>query len=137
MSAFNEGASWGSPNAPNLIYAKRKKTIFKGPMLGVVGGSPSEVGGRSRTGSHSRSASVGGRRSGEIIDIQEEDEEEEEVVEEVEAFSPVVGPGETVEMLPDIKPLTLSVSATEETTGALLKAVMGVEKDSDDKETAS
>jgi hypothetical protein len=38
-------------------------------------------------GSHSRSTSVGGRRSGEII--QEEDEDD---VEEVDQFSPLTGP---------------------------------------------
>jgi len=52
-----------------------------------------------RAGSHSRSTSLAGRRSGEIILEQDEDE-----VEEVEAFSPITGqeveetiypPGET------------------------------------------
>jgi hypothetical protein len=80
-----------------LVFAKRKKNIFKGPMLNTS--SPSPGGSHVRTGSHSRSASAAGRRSGEII--QEEDEDE---VEEVEAFSPIMGneteetiypPGET------------------------------------------
>jgi len=38
-------------------------------------------------GSHSRSTSVGGRRSGEIIEEEDEDE-----VEEVDQFSPLTGP---------------------------------------------
>jgi hypothetical protein len=80
------------------MFAKRKKNIFKGPTLnfGAVGN-----GSRSGSGSHSRSASASGlgRRSGEIT-IQEEDEdyEDEEEIEEVEAFSPIVGgPGEKIE----------------------------------------
>ena len=47
-----------------------------------------------RTGSHSRSASVAGRRSGEIIEEEDEDE-----VEEVEVFSPITGPGEVEETI--------------------------------------
>jgi len=59
--------------------------------------SPSGSGngpGHHRTGSHSRSTSVAGRRSGEII------EEEDEDVEEVDAFSPLTGPGEVEEVFP-------------------------------------
>lgn len=77
------------------MFAKRKKNIFKGPMLNtsprdVSGGSSSGSGAvAGRTGSHSRSTSLAGRRSGEAI--QEEDENE---IEEVDAFSPLSGPGE-------------------------------------------
>jgi serine/threonine protein kinase len=97
-SPFNEGIAWGPGNTRDgaLVYAKRKKNLFKGPgsALSILGtGTP----GRSRAGSHSRSASQG-RKSGEII--QEEDEDE---IEEVEAFSPVMGPGEVIETVyPDI-----------------------------------
>ena len=69
-------------SSPGLVFAKRKKTPFRGPMLHI---NPSRSpAGRGRDSSASRSASAAGRRSGEII--QEEDEDE---VEEVEAFSPV------------------------------------------------
>ncbi|KAH8602732.1 kinase-like domain-containing protein [Bisporella sp. PMI_857] len=102
ISSFNEGVwgnsqAFGTASTGGLVFAKRKKNIFKGPMLNTS--SPSPGGSHVRTGSHSRSASAAGRRSGEII--QEEDEDE---VEEVEAFSPIMGneteetiypPGET------------------------------------------
>lgn len=93
MSNFNE-APWGQTGG--LVFAKRKKNIFKGPMLNTGSGSGSGSGSNHhRTGSHSRSTSVVGRRSGEII--QEEDEDE---VEEVDAFSPLTGPGEMEEVFP-------------------------------------
>jgi len=64
-----------------------------------VGNSSGIAGGSSvRTGSHSRSTSVAGRRSGEITGIEEEDEDE---IEEVEAFSPITGPGEIEETIYD------------------------------------
>lgn len=107
---FNEGMPGNqsqplrSPNpfASGVLFAKRKKNLFKGPTLnfGAGGGSnrcPS-------AGAHSRSGSGSalGRRSGEIT-IQEEDEnamaEEAELeCEDVEVFNPVVGgPGEKIE----------------------------------------
>jgi len=62
-----------------------------------VNSSPIGAGeGRSRAGSHSRSASAAGRRSGELV-IQEEDEDD---VEEVDAFSPISGPGEVEQIFP-------------------------------------
>ena len=94
MSNFNEGASWGSPGG-GLVFAKRKKNLFKGPMLNTsVPITTSAGSSASRGQSHSRSTSLAGRRSGEII--QEEDEDE---VEEVDAFSPITGPGETEEII--------------------------------------
>jgi hypothetical protein len=94
------------------MFAKRKKNLFKGPGLsfgGSHGHGPSRNGGSgSHSHSHSRSGSASGlgRHSGEIT-IQEEDEdhmggvdeeEEEEEIEEVDAFSPLVGgPGEIIE----------------------------------------
>ncbi|PQE25253.1 camk camkl kinase protein [Rutstroemia sp. NJR-2017a WRK4] len=96
LANFNEGVSWGGPNpfgAP-LVFAKRKKNVFKGPSLNTTSPTTASGGGaHSRTGSHSRSTSIAGRRSGEII--QEEDEEE---IEEVDVFTPVTGPGETEEL---------------------------------------
>jgi hypothetical protein len=98
LSSFNEGVSWGGSNnafgAP-LVFAKRKKNIFKGPSLNTA--SPIASGsGHTRTGSHSRSTSIAGRRSGEIIEEEDEDEEE---IEEVDVFTPVTGPGETEEIV--------------------------------------
>ncbi|KAI0970473.1 kinase-like protein [Xylaria arbuscula] len=111
---FNEGMPMneahnppGSPNpfstgSPSVLFAKRKRNIFKGPSLSIHSSST----GRGGTGSggHSRSASASGmgRRSGEIT-IQEEDEEAlefeaEEEIEEVDQFSPIIrGPGEKIE----------------------------------------
>ena len=72
------------------MFAKRKRNLFKGPMLNTPGlavnGGPSGSGGK-MAGGHSRSTSVAGRRSGEIIEEEDEDE-----VEEVEAFTPLMGP---------------------------------------------
>lgn len=96
VSSFNvnEGISWGNNNMPSstggLVFAKRKKNLFKGPSLNTSSSPTPER----RTGSHSRSASQVGRRSGEIIEEEDEDE-----VEEVEAFSPITGPGEVEEMV--------------------------------------
>lgn len=97
LSSFNE-APWGQAGG-GLVFAKRKKNIFKGPMLNTASGSGSGSGsGHNRAGSHSRSASVVGRRSGEIIEEEDEDE-----IEEVDAFSPLNGPGETEEMYPAVE----------------------------------
>ncbi|MCJ1474679.1 hypothetical protein MMC13_003339 [Lambiella insularis] len=89
---YNESATFGvMPASPGLIFAKRKKTPFRGPMLNIGasnGASPAR--GRD-TGTGSRSTSVPRRRSGELPQVGEEDEDE---VEEVEAFSPVPDDGE-------------------------------------------
>lgn len=92
------GAAPGSPNpfGSGVLFAKRKRNLFKGPTLNFGGQSSSR---NTTSGSHSRSASASGlgRRSGEIT-IQEEDEAEEEEIEEVDMFSPVIGgPGEKIE----------------------------------------
>lgn len=91
------------PQSPGLVFAKRKRSVFKGPMLnvntGVGNGSSGGGGWRSRSGeggSGSRGTSSQGRRSGEILGITEEDEEEEEI-EEVETFGGRLGEGEFVE----------------------------------------
>ncbi|KAK3346093.1 hypothetical protein B0T25DRAFT_551015 [Lasiosphaeria hispida] len=101
----NAGSPGGGPGG--VLFAKRKRNIFKGPMLSLSGGRDNRSTG-SGSASHSRSASASGlgRRSGEIT-IEEEDEEAEEQageregdddVEEVDAFSPILqGPGELVE----------------------------------------
>lgn len=126
----NPFASFGERSMP--FFAKRKRNVFKGPSLAFGGSNNSRSASGSNQGStpsHSRSASGermgGGRRSGEIAAVQEEDEEalemeedmleeededdrdtvkfrslaeEDEDVEEVESFTPVVkGPGEEVE----------------------------------------
>ncbi|KAM0487076.1 hypothetical protein ACHAPX_000344 [Trichoderma viride] len=114
MNMYNEGMpsqpqAPGSPNpfGTGVMFAKRKKSLFKGPGLSF-GGSHGHRNGGSGSHSHSRSGSASGlgRHSGEIT-IQEEDEdhmggvdeeEEEEEIEEVDAFSPLVGgPGEIIE----------------------------------------
>lgn len=108
ISSFNEGPwghspGFGSTTNGGLVFAKRKKNLFKGPMLNTSSPSPAggPVGSSVRTGSHSRSTSVAGRRSTEVKVIEEEDEDE---IEEVDAFSPIMGneteetiypPGET------------------------------------------
>ena len=84
---YNESANFATPTA-GLVFAKRKKTPFRGPMLSVgTSGNAGSPSGRPRDSSTgrggSRSTSVAGRRSGEII------EEEDEEVEEVDAFSPI------------------------------------------------
>ncbi|EON66794.1 CAMK/CAMKL protein kinase [Coniosporium apollinis CBS 100218] len=86
------------PPSPGLVFAKRKRSPFKGPMLGMTShglGTHGGVGGGHRVKSEggSRSTSVQGRRSGEIIEEEDEDE-----VEEVDAFSPVGAGGEVVYM---------------------------------------
>ncbi|KAK5131714.1 hypothetical protein BJ546DRAFT_721991 [Cryomyces antarcticus] len=84
------GAGPPSPGLP--LFAKRKRSPFKGPAL--LGAQPTSHRRGSRGGS--RSGSVDGRRSGELA-IQEEDEEEEDEFEEVDAFGPVaVAEGEYV-----------------------------------------
>jgi hypothetical protein len=89
-----------------MVFAKRKRTPFKGPMLSLaVDGS--SVRSRSREGS---TGSGGGRRSASLtrgrgagIVIAEEDEEDEmaeDEIEEVDAFSPIDRDGgETAEMV--------------------------------------
>lgn len=132
LNVFNEGmpgnapdtSSTRAPGSPNpfgsgILFAKRKRNIFKGPMLSLGSGAAGRADTRSSasgSAGHSRNASASGlgRRSGEIT-IAEEDEDEEGAyeavaddgdgdgdgdgdVEEVDMFSPVVQfPGETVE----------------------------------------
>ncbi|KAL8922946.1 MAG: hypothetical protein Q9208_004908 [Pyrenodesmia sp. 3 TL-2023] len=106
QNVYNESALPPPSSSTGLVFAKRKKTPFRGPMLSlnssgfsVPGGSGSgspaphhRVAGRDSVGNGSRSASQVGRTSGEIIEEEDEDE-----VEEVEAFSPVgTGAEETV-----------------------------------------
>ncbi|KAJ9148767.1 Kinase-like protein [Coniochaeta hoffmannii] len=130
LSIFNEGMPGNGPDTPStrppgspnpfsvgsggILFAKRKRNIFKGPTLSL-GNNTGARGDTRSSGSgsagHSRNASASGlgRRSGEIT-IEEVDEDEEDgygaageggdgdEVEEVDAFSPIVQfPGETVE----------------------------------------
>ena len=67
-----------------MVFAKRKRSVFKGPMLNNLAGGLGPIPGE-RKGSHSRSTSLVGRRSGEQTVIEEEDED----VEEVDYFPPV------------------------------------------------
>ena len=102
---YNYNESFGP--SPSLVFAKRRKTPFRGPALtlGTTAGNyspgtsraastsgPSGSHGRrdESVGSH-RSASAAGRRSGEIIEEEDEDE-----IEEVDAFSPVPAEAEEI-----------------------------------------
>ncbi|KAH9827487.1 serine/threonine-protein kinase MARK2-like [Teratosphaeria destructans] len=108
LSGFSEARSaFGNigPQSPSLpVFARRKRSVFKGPMAG----SPSAFG-RSASAStgNSRSGSIQGRRSGEMItgiteedeealEEDEEEEEEEEEVEEVDHFGPELHVPESV-----------------------------------------
>ncbi|KAF2016048.1 kinase-like protein [Aaosphaeria arxii CBS 175.79] len=93
------GAAFGAapPSSPGLIFAKRKRSPFKGPMLTLGHGSPAA--GRMRNEGNSRSTSIQGRKSGEFLGITEEDEEEEEDIEEVEEFGPLMKDGEFEEII--------------------------------------
>jgi len=108
-STYNDSATFNPPTG--LVFAKRKRSPFKGPMLNVTNtsissssaflaghghgphpnsnnpaaGGSSTARGRDSSIGGSRSASVVGRTSGEIIEEEDEDE-----IEEVEVFSPVV-----------------------------------------------
>ena len=108
---------------PGLVFARRKRTAFKGPMLTIGPGmnsyGPGRVGSGSTTaggsgvgagaaaGAGNRSVSVQGRQSGEIIQEEEEEEEEEgeeeeeEDVEIVDTFSPITGSDEVIEFFGD------------------------------------
>lgn len=97
LNFYNEGmpsadqTGPGSPNpfSTNVLFAKRKKNLFKGPSMHYFdkgassrssSGGPGGAGASSSAGGgHSRSASGSalGRRSGEVT-IQEEDEEYED-----------------------------------------------------------
>ncbi|RYP04096.1 hypothetical protein DL765_010308 [Monosporascus sp. GIB2] len=105
---------FGSGGSPSVLFAKRKRNLFKGPMLSINTQTPSGRGGGSGSGSagHSRSASASGlgRGSGDItIQEEDEDEEAEEVtleddVEEVDQFSPIIRvPGEKVEEIYEVE----------------------------------
>lgn len=138
------GAAPGSPNpfASGVLFAKRKRNIFKGPTInfGSLGQHSSRHASSSTSHSRSGSGSALGRRSGEIPGIQEEDEEpavaaaalaagavqevDEELIEEiVDSFQPIVsGPGEIVEehILDEGEP-----SAPETSVAADAAAVQG------------
>lgn len=103
ISSFNESAQWGSGGMGGLVFAKRKRSVFKGPMLNNMPGGLGPIPGE-RKGSHSRSTSLVGRRSGEQTVIEEEDED----VEEVDYFPPVMAEEGEVVTIP-MTPLTPQV----------------------------
>ena len=96
-AAAADRAFGGAMPSPGLVFAKRKKTPFRGPNLHI---NPSLVGpGGGGSRSRSREASVGSRsasqprrRSGHVIEEEDEDE-----VEEVDVFGPAA-PGEVVDV---------------------------------------
>lgn len=67
----------GSPGVP--VFARKKRSVFKGPMQ-TSGSSPSGFG-RTPMATGSRGTSVQGRRSGEIVGGIAEEEEDEEAEE--------------------------------------------------------
>ena len=90
-----------SPSA-GLVFARRKKSPFRGPSIntgglyGVAGGQGTPTLGKELGRSASGRSRRASRKS-QIIEEDEEEEDEEPEVEEVEAFSPVdVGKGERV-----------------------------------------
>ena len=70
--------------SPGLVFAKRKKTPFRGPKLHISSGVNSGSSRSRETSVGSRSTSLPRRRSGQTIAEEDEDE-----VEEVDAFSPI------------------------------------------------
>lgn len=96
-AASEGGTAFGQapPPSPGIMFAKRKRSPFKGPNIGTNNANNPW---RSRSGGEasSRGQSVQGRRSGEIGGIVEEEEEEEEDIEEVDDFSPGLKPGEFI-----------------------------------------
>ncbi|KHN96021.1 Protein kinase domain containing protein [Metarhizium album ARSEF 1941] len=132
MPSGNQQLAPGSPNpfSSGVLFAKRKRSIFKGPSLNF-----GNAGRNVNSGSHSRSGSGSAlrRRSGEIT-IQEEDEEsvveeeeeeeDEDEYEEVESFQPIIGrPGEIIEeQILENEPLQTSEveSPTTETTTTMV-----------------
>lgn len=88
------GAAFGTqpPPSPGIMFAKRKRSPFKGPAIGTAGGSY-------RRSSGERAGGSQGRRSGDFsMGVMEEEEEEENEgsIEEVDDFSPGLKPGEFV-----------------------------------------
>lgn len=130
-SASESRAAFGglAPPSPGLVFAKRRRSPFKGPMLMMPHSrGASESGG-------SRSESMQGRRSGEIIEEEEEDE-----FEEVEAFSPVLGPDEEfVQELPvpehELDPPAETSEAVRLSMGTA--TAVGLDVGTDDADTAS
>lgn len=117
-NAFSEDAPshghdhQGTSGPGSLVFARRKKSAFKGPVLNTslfahsIPGGPGTPGLRAREDSgperhggigRSMSGRSRSRKRGSVV-IEEEDEEgDEDYVEEVEAFSPVeIGRGESV-----------------------------------------
>ncbi|KAK4124344.1 kinase-like protein [Parathielavia appendiculata] len=118
FASSGHGNGNGNGNGGGVVFAKRKRNLFKGPMLSLSGhhfggfhhhhgsregksgvgkgggGGIGGVAGSGSSGSHSRSASASGlgagRRSGEMA-IQEEDEDEEAEVEAEAAAAATAG----------------------------------------------
>nr|POE63514.1 putative serine/threonine-protein kinase [Quercus suber] len=87
------GGVGGLPSPGVPVFARRKRSVFKGPLSG----SPSGHGRASYNSGAGRPVSMSGRRSGEgaaIAGIEEEEEDEFEEVEEVDHFGPDLRPSE-------------------------------------------
>lgn len=89
-SSFNESAPaplMSSPTA-SLVFARRKRSTFKGPVLNTNLPTPANTG-LPRTNEHGERVGMGARKS-QIIQEEDDDiEDEDEDIEEVDTFSPV------------------------------------------------
>ena len=89
------------PPSPGLMFARRKRSTFKGPLLGPGSSNRQRSTASSVEGG---TAGVGGK-NGQIIEEEDEEEaEEEEEIEEVEAFSPVESPSNVDDFFPSPEP---------------------------------
>lgn len=75
------------PASPGMhpVFAKKKRSVFKGPSLGNTPGARGRGSNHNSSGENSRGTSAQGRRSNEIT-ITEEDEEEDEPQDEPKDF---------------------------------------------------
>jgi len=78
------------PASPGMhpVFAKKKRSVFKGPSLGNTPGARGRGSSHNSSGENSRGTSAQGRRSNEIT-ITEEDEEEEQQEEPKDFFGKV------------------------------------------------
>lgn len=119
LPAFNEakqafGGGGIAPASPGLpVFARRKRSVFKGPMANSSPNGSSRV----PMGANPRSNSIPGRRSAEIIGGIEEEEEEEELAEADEIDEEAAG-------------------GIEEHEGILANAVIDEDEDDDKWEDA-
>jgi hypothetical protein len=76
------------PASPGMhpVFAKKKRSVFKGPSLGNTPGARGRGTSHNSSGENSRGTSAQGRRSNEITITEEDEEEEEESRDEPKDF---------------------------------------------------